>query len=170
MQLRAEGSSNKTLNPKATPYWSSAMNTSLRRRSFSTVPSRSVATDFASAARKMASQEPSIWKYDRNGSSDARQVLEHSSGQSKSIYGDRLQRRGSPLTSPIKLGAGGSIGNILEAIKFKLILVVWKCIVQLYALILSRWQQICILRSAKKLVIMHVCRMHTLNRYVQYGS
>lgn len=99
------------------PYWSSVKDSSIPFRSFSSIPSR-VATDFASAARKTASQESSIWKYDKNGSSGTRQVLasSYNSGQAKSIYGDRLQSRGSPLASPVRLVTEESLGNIFEAI------------------------------------------------------
>lgn len=113
MQLRVKGGSNRTLNPKATPYWSSANDSSLRLRSFSTIPSRSVATEFVPASRKMASQESNIWKYNGNGSSDTRQVLgsTYSSGQSKRMYVDRLGSQGSSLTSPIRLGTGAPVGK-----------------------------------------------------------
>ncbi|XP_057799914.1 polyadenylate-binding protein-interacting protein 7-like [Salvia miltiorrhiza] len=95
------------------PYWSPGKESSLRLRSFSAIPLR-VATDFASAARKTTSQESSIWKYDRNGSSDNTQVLAsaYNSGQVKSIYGNRLQSRGSPLTSPARLETGLSAANM----------------------------------------------------------
>ncbi|KAL5060048.1 hypothetical protein RYX36_031652 [Vicia faba] len=47
-------------------------------KSGSSFPSRG-ATDFASAVRKLASQDSGIWKYDRNGSGDA------STGSSRSL-------------------------------------------------------------------------------------
>ncbi|XP_047966966.1 polyadenylate-binding protein-interacting protein 7-like isoform X2 [Salvia hispanica] len=83
------------------PNWSPVNNSSRLMRSFSTIPSQ-------------AGTEPSIWKYDRNGSSDARQVLAkaYNTGQAKSIYGDRLQSRGSPLTSPARLETGVSFANM----------------------------------------------------------
>ncbi|KAL1532637.1 polyadenylate-binding protein-interacting protein 7-like [Salvia divinorum] len=92
------------------PNWSTVNDSSLRQRSFSTIPS----SHFASAARRAASQESSIWKYDRNGSSEARKVLAsaYNSGQMKRIYGDRLQSRGSPLTSPARIETGLSYENM----------------------------------------------------------
>ncbi|KAH6826343.1 CTC-interacting domain 7 [Perilla frutescens var. hirtella] len=95
------------------PYYSSVKDSSLLSRSFSSIPSR-VATDFAPAARKTTSQESSIWKYDRNSSSDTKQVLasSYNSGQAKSIYGDRLQSRGSSLASPVRLETGESFANM----------------------------------------------------------
>ncbi|KAG6391155.1 hypothetical protein SASPL_148907 [Salvia splendens] len=89
------------------PNWST--DSSRQVRSFSTIPS----SHFSPAARRTASQESSIWKYDRNGSSDARQVLAsaYNRGQTNSIYGDRFQSRGSPLTSPARLQTGLSYAN-----------------------------------------------------------
>ncbi|KAG6389324.1 hypothetical protein SASPL_150792 [Salvia splendens] len=90
------------------PNWST--DSSRQMRSFSTIPS----PHFSPTARRTASQESSIWKYDRNGSSDARQVLAsaYNSGQTNSIYGDRLQSQGSPLTSPARLETGLSFANM----------------------------------------------------------
>ncbi|KAL1552289.1 polyadenylate-binding protein-interacting protein 7-like isoform X1 [Salvia divinorum] len=85
----------------ASPNWSPVNNSSRLMKSFSTIPSR-------------AATESSIWKYDRNGSSDAKQVLAkpYNSGQAKSLYGDRLQSRGSRLTSPASLETGVSFANM----------------------------------------------------------
>lgn len=51
------------------PYRPSEKESTLLFRSGSSIPFRG-ATDFASAVRKMASQDSSIWKYDRTGVTD----------------------------------------------------------------------------------------------------
>lgn len=106
------------LHQNGSPYRSSEKQGMLLR-SNSFVPSRGP-IDFASAVRKMASQDSSIWKYDRNGSSDttigssrSSQVLasSYNSSQGRGSYGDRLQSRGSGHSSPIWLQTGEAVGN-----------------------------------------------------------
>ncbi|KAI3454189.1 hypothetical protein Pfo_010852 [Paulownia fortunei] len=113
------------LHQNGSPYRSSEKQGTLLFRSNSFVPSRG-ATDFASAVRKMASQDSSIWKYDRNGSSDASigssrssQVLasSYNSGQGRGIYGDRLQSRGSAHASPIWLETGEAVANMYSEMR-----------------------------------------------------
>lgn len=102
------------------PYRSSEKENTLLFRSGSSIPSRG-ATDFASAVRKMASQDSSIWKYDRTGVADATvgssrnsSVLASSyvGGQSRGVYGDRLQSRGSTRAAPVWLETGEAVGNV----------------------------------------------------------
>ena len=121
---------------------------SLLFRSNSFVPSRG-ATDFASAVRKMVPQDSSMWKYEKNGSSDASigssrssQVLasSYNSGQGRGIYGDRFQSRGSARSSPVWLETGDAVGNghgkcCFSSFAFFLIfLIVGVCILQVYML------------------------------------
>ncbi|XP_047941329.1 polyadenylate-binding protein-interacting protein 7-like [Salvia hispanica] len=98
---------------------------SLLFRSNSFVPSRG-ATDFASAVRKMVPQDSSMWKYEKNGSSDASigssrssQVLasSYNSGQGRGIYGDRFQSRGSARSSPVWLETGDAVANIYSEMR-----------------------------------------------------
>jgi hypothetical protein len=87
----------------------------------SSIPSRG-ATDFASAVRKLASQDSGIWKYDRNGSGDAStgssrslNVLAsaYNGGQGRTNFGDRLQNRGSARPAPVWLETGDAVGKYL---------------------------------------------------------
>ncbi|GFQ04915.1 polyadenylate-binding protein-interacting protein 7 [Phtheirospermum japonicum] len=98
---------------------------SLLFRSNSFIPSRG-ATDFASAVRKMAPQDSSIWKYDRNGSSDASigssrssQVLASSfnGGQTRNVYGDRFQSRGASHALPAWLETGEAVANMYSEMR-----------------------------------------------------
>ncbi|KAI3468043.1 hypothetical protein Pfo_024706 [Paulownia fortunei] len=107
------------------PFRSPEKDSTLLFRSYSSIPSRG-ATDFASAVRKMASQDPSIWKYDRNGSSDtsigssrSSQVLgsSYNSGQGRGIYGDRPQNRGSVHASPVWLETGEAVANMYSEMR-----------------------------------------------------
>jgi hypothetical protein len=87
----------------------------------SSIPSRG-ATDFASAVRKLASQDSGIWKYDRNGSGDAStgssrslNVLAsaYNGGQGRTNFGDRLQNRGSARPAPVWLETGDAVGKYI---------------------------------------------------------
>ena len=89
-------------------------------KSSSTAPSLG-ATDFASAVRKMASQDSSIWKYDRNlspnstiGSSRSSIALasSYSGGNGRGSYGDRLANRSSSRSAPVWLETGDAVGNV----------------------------------------------------------
>ncbi|KAE9587891.1 putative Smr domain, ataxin-2 [Lupinus albus] len=94
-------------------------------RTSSSIPTRG-AIDFASAARKLASQDSGIWKYDRNGSGDA------SSGSSRSLnvlasayngaqgranFGDKSQDRGSARTAPVWLETGDAVANMYSELR-----------------------------------------------------
>ncbi|GAB2302820.1 hypothetical protein Dimus_036814 [Dionaea muscipula] len=82
--------------------------------------------DFASAVRKLASQDSNLWKYDRNGSGDSivgssrlSSVLmnAYNSGPTRSGYGDRLQNRGSAGTTPVWLETGEAVANMYSELR-----------------------------------------------------
>ncbi|KAL3646025.1 hypothetical protein CASFOL_011205 [Castilleja foliolosa] len=94
-------------------------------RSNSFIPSRG-ATDFASAVRKMAPQDSSIWKYERNGSSDSSIGSSRSSqalassfngGQTRNVYGDRFQSRGAAHMLPTWLETGETVANMYSEMR-----------------------------------------------------
>ncbi|XP_022636640.1 polyadenylate-binding protein-interacting protein 7 isoform X1 [Vigna radiata var. radiata] len=95
-------------------------------KSSSSVPSRG-AVDFASAVRKLASQDSGgIWKYDKNGSGDAAigssrnsNVLGsgYNGGQARAHFGDRLQNRGSARAAPIWLETGDAVANMYSELR-----------------------------------------------------
>ncbi|PIN23988.1 hypothetical protein CDL12_03291 [Handroanthus impetiginosus] len=107
------------LHQNSSPYRSSEKEGSTLFRSNSFIPSRG-ATDFASAVRKIPSQDSNIWKYDRNGSSDANigssrsSQVSYNSGQGRSIYGDRLQGRGS---TAVWLETGEAVANMYSEMR-----------------------------------------------------
>ena len=107
------------------PYRSSDKDNLLMFKSNSSIPSRG-ATDFASAVRKLATQDSGIWKFDRNGTADVNvgssrssHVLasSYNSGHGRGTYGDRLQNRGSARVAPAWVETGEAVGNIS---KFKI--------------------------------------------------
>ncbi|XP_027354885.1 polyadenylate-binding protein-interacting protein 7-like [Abrus precatorius] len=96
-------------------------------KSSSSVPSRG-ATDFASAVRKLASQDSGgIWKYDKNGSGDAAigssrripNVLAsgYNNGQGRANFGDRLQNSGSARAAPVWLETGDAVANMYSELR-----------------------------------------------------
>ncbi|KAG8381758.1 hypothetical protein BUALT_Bualt05G0005800 [Buddleja alternifolia] len=112
------------LHQNGSPYQSTEKEGALLFRS-SSIPSRG-ATDFASAVRKMASQDSCIWKHDRNGSSEtsigssrSSQVLasSYNTGQGRAVYGDRLPNRGSAHASPIWLETGEAVANMYSEMR-----------------------------------------------------
>lgn len=119
------------LHQNGSPYRSPEKPGSMLFRSNSFIPSRG-ATDFASAVRKMASQDSGMWKYERNGSPDASigssrssQVLasSYNSAQGRGVYGDRFQSRGSTRSSPVWLETGEAVGNDLRLCAFYLLFI-----------------------------------------------
>jgi len=113
------------LQQNGNPFRSSDKDNMLMFKSGSSIPSRG-AIDFASAVRKLASQDSGIWKYDRNGSADATigssrssQVLAsaYSSGQGRGVYGDRLQDRGSARAAPVWLETGDAVANMYSELR-----------------------------------------------------
>ncbi|RDX66889.1 Polyadenylate-binding protein-interacting protein 7, partial [Mucuna pruriens] len=95
-------------------------------KSSSSVPSRG-GIDFASAVRKLASQDSGgIWKYDKNGSGDAAISSSRSSnvlasgyngGQGRAHFGDRLQNRGSARAAPVWLETGDAVANMYSELR-----------------------------------------------------
>ncbi|KAL2525678.1 CTC-interacting domain 7 [Abeliophyllum distichum] len=133
LEHQVDGSLNQNLNSKAlsAPNLSaldfptlSEDESTLLFNSSSSIPSRG-AIDFAPAVKKMAIQDPNIWKYDRNGSSDtsigssrSSQVLasSYTSGQGRG-YGDRVQSRGSARAAPVWLETGEAVANMYSEIR-----------------------------------------------------
>ncbi|XP_039144692.1 LOW QUALITY PROTEIN: polyadenylate-binding protein-interacting protein 7-like [Dioscorea cayenensis subsp. rotundata] len=78
------------------------------------------ATDFASAVRKLASQDSGQWKYERNGSGDGRigssrmsQLLASSqNGNAKLSYGDKMQSVRSSRAAPVWLETGEAVASM----------------------------------------------------------
>ncbi|KAL5995097.1 hypothetical protein ACLOJK_025155 [Asimina triloba] len=76
--------------------------------------------DFASAVRKLASQDSGKWKYERNGSSDVdvgssrNSQLLTGSFNGRSTYGDKLQSYGSSRAGPVWLETGDAQIYILN--------------------------------------------------------
>ncbi|CAL0332206.1 unnamed protein product [Lupinus luteus] len=106
------------------PYLSSGKDMLMFRTS-SSIPSRG-AIDFASAVRKLASQDSGIWKYNRNGSGDASTGSSRSLNvlasacngvQGKANFGDRSQNRGSARTAPVWLETGDAVANMYSELR-----------------------------------------------------
>lgn len=77
------------------------------------------ATDFASAVKKMAAHDSSIWKYDKNHSptstiGSSRSSHNLSSSYGRSSYGDRLANRSSSRSAPVWLETGEAVGNVFD--------------------------------------------------------
>ncbi|XP_015572940.1 polyadenylate-binding protein-interacting protein 7 [Ricinus communis] len=108
------------------PYRSSDKENILLFKSSSSTPSRGGAIDFASAVRKLASQDSGIWKYERNGSADSAvgssrssHVLasSYSSGNGRGIYSERAQNRGSARAAPVWLETGEAVANMYSELR-----------------------------------------------------
>jgi len=92
-------------------------------KSGSSVPSGGGAIEFASAVRKLASQDSGgIWKYEKNGSGDAAigssrtsNVLasDYNGGQGRAHFVDRLQNVGSARAAPVWLETSDAVGKYL---------------------------------------------------------
>ncbi|KAK1369369.1 Polyadenylate-binding protein-interacting protein 7 [Heracleum sosnowskyi] len=102
------------------PYRASDKENHLLFKSSSSIPSRGP-TDFASAVRKMASQDTGMWKYDRSaaadvsiGSSRSSNVLAsaYNGAQGRAIHGDRLQGRSLARAAPVWLETGDTVANM----------------------------------------------------------
>ncbi|KAK9073838.1 hypothetical protein SSX86_006432 [Deinandra increscens subsp. villosa] len=90
-------------------------------KSSSTAPSLG-ATDFASAVRKMASHDSSIWKYDRSRSlnstiGSSRSSHNLASGYGRNSYGDRLANRSSNRSAPVWLETGDAVANMYSEMR-----------------------------------------------------
>ncbi|KAF9662283.1 hypothetical protein SADUNF_Sadunf18G0036900 [Salix dunnii] len=82
--------------------------------------------DFASAVRKLASQDSSMWNHDRNGSADSTvgssrssHVLAsaYSGGHGRGIYADRSQSHGSSQAAPVWLETGEAVANLYSEMR-----------------------------------------------------
>ncbi|OMO67044.1 hypothetical protein CCACVL1_20829 [Corchorus capsularis] len=113
------------LQHSANPYRSSDKENMLMFKSSSSLPSRG-AVDFASAVRKMASQDSGIWKYDRNGSVDSTvgssrsshgSANTYSTAPGRGVYGNRLQTRGSARSAPVWLETGDAVANLYSELR-----------------------------------------------------
>ncbi|KAJ8767483.1 hypothetical protein K2173_017527 [Erythroxylum novogranatense] len=107
------------------PYRSSDKDSILLFKSSASLPSRGTG-DFASAVRKLASQDSGGWKYERNGSSDSTigssrsaHVLAsaYNSGHGRGVYADRTQNRGSSRAAPIWLETGEAVANMYSELR-----------------------------------------------------
>ncbi|XWS70164.1 hypothetical protein CRYUN_Cryun03dG0025500 [Craigia yunnanensis] len=115
------------LKHSANPFRSSDKDNMLMFKSRSSLPSRG-AIDFASAVKKMASQDSGVWKYDKNDSADSTVGSSRTSHGSANTYSaapgrgvyanNRLQIRGSARSAPVWLETGDAVGNILHLLKF----------------------------------------------------
>ncbi|PSS19235.1 Polyadenylate-binding protein [Actinidia chinensis var. chinensis] len=106
-------------------YQSASNDNMVLFKSSSSIPTRG-AIDFASAVRKMSSQDSNTWKYERNGSADASvgssrsvHVLARSynGGHGRGIYGDKLQSRSSSLAAPVWLETGEAVANMYSELR-----------------------------------------------------
>ncbi|KAG4144477.1 hypothetical protein ERO13_D05G039400v2 [Gossypium hirsutum] len=113
------------LQHSASTYRSSDKDNLLMFKTSSSLPSRG-AIDFASAVRKMASQDSGMWKYDRNGSADSTVGSSRSSNGSanscsaapgRGVYANRLQTRGSARSAPVWLETGDAVGNLYSELR-----------------------------------------------------
>lgn len=125
------------------PYRSSDKDNMLMFKSSSSFPSRG-SVDFASAVRKLATQDSGGWKYERNGSADAAIGSSRAShlvnstyntGHGRAIYSDRSQTRGSARTAPVWLETGDAVGNVPWSTKLLLFLSI-QFLEQIFALTL----------------------------------
>ncbi|KAK4780356.1 hypothetical protein SAY87_016462 [Trapa incisa] len=96
-------------------------------QSNSSVPAR-VSQDFASAVKKLPSQDSGIWKYERNGSNNSTagssrnsQILASAYSSSgingRAIYGDRLKSRASSRAPPVWLETGEAVANLYTELR-----------------------------------------------------
>ncbi|ESR66197.1 hypothetical protein CICLE_v10007851mg [Citrus x clementina] len=113
------------LQQTGNPFRSADKENLLMFKTSSSFPSRG-ATDFASAVRKLASQDSGAWKYERNGSADSTigssrssnvSASAYNSGHGRGIYADRLQNRGSARTAPVWLETGEAVANMYSELR-----------------------------------------------------
>ncbi|KAJ6361750.1 hypothetical protein OIU77_031097 [Salix suchowensis] len=112
------------LQQASIPYRSSNKDNMLLFKPGGSFSSRG-AVDFASAVRKLASQDSSMWKHVRNGSADSTVGSSRSShvlpsayggGHGRSIYADR-QSRGSGRQAPVWLETGEAVANMYSEMR-----------------------------------------------------
>ncbi|XVF48779.1 hypothetical protein PTKIN_Ptkin03bG0216300 [Pterospermum kingtungense] len=113
------------LQHSANPYRSFDKDNMLMFKSSSSLPSRD-AIDFATAVRKMASQDSGLWNYDRNGSADSTVGSSRSSHGSantysappgRGVYANRVQTRGSARSAPVWLETGDAVANLYSELR-----------------------------------------------------
>ncbi|XP_043810710.1 pentatricopeptide repeat-containing protein At4g33170 [Manihot esculenta] len=114
------------LQQSGNPYGSSDKDNIPLFKSSSSITSGGGAVDFASAVRKLASQDFGIWKYDRNDSADSAvgpsrtsHVLarSYSSGNGRGIYTDRVRNHGSSNAVPAWLETGAAVANMYSELR-----------------------------------------------------
>ncbi|XP_065849617.1 polyadenylate-binding protein-interacting protein 7 isoform X2 [Euphorbia lathyris] len=114
------------LQQSGNPYRSADKENILLFKSSSSIPSRAGTVDFASAVRKMASQDSGMWKYDRNGSGDSTIGSSRSShvlassygtGNGRGVYADRAHSRNSPRAAPAWLETGEAVANMYSELR-----------------------------------------------------
>ncbi|KAF5804661.1 putative Smr domain-containing protein [Helianthus annuus] len=122
----ADGQNGDDHQQRIDPYRPLEKEILLMFKSSSTAPPSGGATDFASAVRKMASQDSSIWKYNRDhnqdttvGSSRSSHVLasSYNSGHGRMSYGDRLTNRSSNRSAPVWLETGDAVANMYSEMR-----------------------------------------------------
>ncbi|KAI3694672.1 hypothetical protein L1987_77640 [Smallanthus sonchifolius] len=120
-----DGQSGDDHQHRINPYHPLENDNLLMFKSSTTAPSGG-ATDFASAVRKMASQDSGVWKYNRNsyqdttiGSSRSSHVLasSYSDGHGRMNYGDRLANRNSSRSAPVWLETGDAVANMYSEMR-----------------------------------------------------
>ncbi|XVF89002.1 hypothetical protein PTKIN_Ptkin19aG0096600 [Pterospermum kingtungense] len=113
------------LQHSASPYRSSDKENLLMFKSSSSLPSRG-AIDFASAVKKMSSQDSGMWKYDRNGSADLTVgssrgshglANTYSAATGRGVYANRVQTRGSARSAPVWLETGDAVANLYTELR-----------------------------------------------------
>ncbi|KAF8406805.1 hypothetical protein HHK36_005926 [Tetracentron sinense] len=113
------------LQQSANSYHSSDKVSMLLFKSSSSAPSRG-ATDFASAVRKMPSQDSGQGKFDRNGLADASVgssrnshifTSSYSGGNGRSIYADRLHNHGTARAATTWLETGEAVANMYSELR-----------------------------------------------------
>ncbi|XWS26492.1 hypothetical protein CRYUN_Cryun26dG0036800 [Craigia yunnanensis] len=118
-------SAGDNLQHNANPYRSSDKDNMLMFKSSSSSPSRG-AIDFASAVRKMSSQDSGLWKYDRNGSADSSvgssrsshgSANTYSAATGRGVYANRVQTRGSARSAPVWLETGDAVANLYSELR-----------------------------------------------------
>ncbi|XP_025685412.1 pentatricopeptide repeat-containing protein At4g33170 [Arachis hypogaea] len=105
------------------PYRSSDKDI-LSFKTSSSIPTRG-AIDFASAVRKLASQDSGIWKYDKSGSGDAaigssrtsHFLAGYDGGLGRASFSDRLQTRGSARAAPVWVDTGDTVANMYSELR-----------------------------------------------------
>ncbi|KAI3801547.1 hypothetical protein L1987_29655 [Smallanthus sonchifolius] len=124
----ADGQNGDDHQQHINPYHPMGKENLLMFKSSSTTSPSGGATDFASAVRKLASQDSGIWKYNRDpnqdttiGSSRSSHVLasSYTSGHGRMNYGDRLTNtnRNPSRSAPVWLETGDAVANMYSEMR-----------------------------------------------------